>query len=44
MLRKAWLRRQGYLQNYEGKPIPEVKGESRFSRFSHGSVSHFSYA
>ncbi|KAK4041460.1 cytochrome P450 [Parachaetomium inaequale] len=36
MLRKAWLRRHGYLQNYEGKPIPEVKGESRFSRFSHG--------
>ncbi|KAL1845185.1 hypothetical protein VTK73DRAFT_964 [Phialemonium thermophilum] len=33
---KAWMRSQGYLQDAEGKAIPEVKGDSRFSRFSHG--------
>ncbi|EAQ93104.1 hypothetical protein CHGG_01339 [Chaetomium globosum CBS 148.51] len=35
-LRKFWLRRQGYFQDNEGRPIPELKGETRFSRFSHG--------
>ncbi|KAK8093323.1 cytochrome P450, partial [Apiospora hydei] len=35
-VRRFWLRRQGYLVDHNGAAIPEIKGESRFSRFNQG--------
>ncbi|KAK8040201.1 Cytochrome P450 [Apiospora rasikravindrae] len=31
-----WLRRQGNLVGHNGTVIPEIQGESRFSRFNQG--------